>query len=105
MGIKVGFLEEVIYKLESVGLIRFGVSTRKQRKLLCMKISQKKETPHRNWGERKKDLITKIMKTWSTPPKTNVLGILNWKRLPRLHVTSNITPTAANMDSKLWKMS
>lgn len=74
MGFKVGFLEEVIYKLESEGLIRFGVSTCKQRKLLCMKSSKRKETPHRNWGERKKDLITKIMKTWSIPPETKCIG-------------------------------
>jgi len=43
-----GFLEEVIYKLESEGLVKFGVSTCKLRKLLFMKISKRKETPHRN---------------------------------------------------------
>lgn len=75
MGLKEGFPEEIIYKLESEGLIRFGGKDLQTKEIIMHEDLKEQGTTSQELGGKKKDLLIKTMKTWSAAPNTFVLAV------------------------------
>lgn len=78
MGLKEGFPEEIIYKLESEGLIRFGGKDLQTKEIIMHEDLKEQGTTSQELGGGGgggKDLLIKTKKTWSAAPNTFVLAV------------------------------